>query len=232
MSNSLGDDSLTPRSWGFRKETGSWEIDVGVADAHTLESLNKTAITQVEVFLQAFHKLCRPVEMRCETITFNQLGAIINVEEGQTKHIEPNSSIKLTDEIISILKDTQTTLLTTIFTDCDLSVLINNPEGDLKQVWMPKTGTFYFGYVMEDDGTNRLIATDSSVCFTLSLDAWVKKTLDSQSLEWLDNSASAAQNQPLLEEALKYWEALTHQPIVEWNSRYYQGQIFRYGFKN
>ncbi|MBR8839354.1 MAG: hypothetical protein DSM106950_36465 [Stigonema ocellatum SAG 48.90 = DSM 106950] len=136
------------------------------------------------------------------------------------------------------LKNPEKSFFTTIFIDCDLCVYVTDIEDTLNedtsnQVLIPKAARFYFGYVMEplEDDEEVLIASDSSVSFETSTDVWVERTLDRLGLHWQDNYSCAAKNQPLLEEALRKWEILVGKPIVEWNSRYYRDQIFKYGFK-
>ncbi|MDF5728671.1 MAG: hypothetical protein PUP92_11710 [Rhizonema sp. PD38] len=122
---------------------------------------------------------------------------------------------------------------TTIFIDCDLCVLNADVKHTFNQFWIPKAAKFYFGYVMElkENDEEALLPLDSSVSFETSTDVWVERTLDQLSLHWQDNHSYASKNQPLLEEALRNWELLVGKPIVEWNSRYYRDQIFKYGFK-
>ena len=71
----------------------------------------------------------------------------------------------------------------------------------------------------------------AKVSFETSVDVWVERTLDTMQLPRQDNHAWAVQNQPLLEEALKNWEKLVGKPMIDWKSRYYPDQIFKYGFK-
>lgn len=232
---------LKTATFGFKEETGSWQIDIGgVADDQSLASSNSDVIALVKIFLLAFHKLCRPVEIHYDTITVDVNGKVEQVKEGQVRLIEEKSHAQLLQELKLSLEKPEKSFFTTIFIDCDLCVFVTNledtllNEDTLNQVWISRAAKFYFGFVMEpkENDEEALIPLDSSVSFETSIDVWVERTLDQLGLHWQDNHSCAAKNQPLLEEALRKWEIQVGKPIVEWNSRYYRDQIFKYGFKS
>ncbi|GJD23335.1 hypothetical protein RIVM261_082910 [Rivularia sp. IAM M-261] len=226
-------------TFGFKEETGSWDIELGLADNQSISYLNNYVCQIIQVFLSAFKKLCIPIEIRYNTINFDLNGKVEKVQEGEVLVIEGKSHTQILQELKLSLINPETCLFTTIFLDCDLHVSIEEPidminENISNSFRIPKAATFYFGLVMEpsEDDEEVLIPTDSSISFETFTDAWVEKTLDQQSVHWQDNHFYAAKNQPLLEEALRKWETLVGKPISEWNSRYYDDQIFKYGFKN
>ncbi|KYC37299.1 hypothetical protein WA1_47660 [Scytonema hofmannii PCC 7110] len=238
MKSQFRDIFLKTATFGFKEETGSWEIDIGVADELSVNSLNSYVIDQVKIFLLAFHQLCKPVEICYDIITVDPNGKVKQVKEGQIRLIEEKSHAQVLQELKLSLENSEESFFTTIFIDCDLCVFVTEPEDKLNedtlnQVLIPRAAKFYFGYVMEpkEDDEEALIPSDGSVSFETSVDIWVERTLDQLSLHWQDNYLYAAKNQPLLEEALRKWEIQVGKPIVEWNSRYYRDQIFKYGFK-
>ncbi len=238
MRSQFREISLKTTTFGFKEETGHWQIDIGVADDQSVASLNSHVIDIVKIFLLAFHKLCRPVEIYYDTMTVDANGKVEQVKEGQVRLVEEKSHTQLLQELKLSLKNPEKSFFTTIFIDCDLYVFVTDPEDTLNedtsnQVWIPRVARFYFGFVMEPkEDDEALIPSDSSVSFETSTDVWVERTLDQLGLHWQDNYFCAAKNQPLLEEALRKWEILIGKPIVEWNSRYYRDQIFKYGFKS
>lgn len=226
-------------TFGFKEETGSWDIELGVPDDHYIPSLNNYVYELIQIFLSAFEKLCRPIEIRYNTINFDLNGKVEKVQEGEVLLIQGKSNTQIIQELKLSLSNLETCLFTTIFIDCDLHVSIEEPKdiinGNISNYFrIPKAATFYFGLVMEpsEEDEEVLISTDSSISFETSTDIWVERTLDQQSIHWQDNHFYAVKNQPLLEKALKKWETLVGKPICEWNSRYYSDQIFRYGFKS
>lgn len=225
-------------TFGFKEETGSWDIELGVPDDQYIPSLNNYVYELIKRFLSAFEKLCRPIEIRYDTISFNLNGKVEKVQEGKILLIQGKSHTQILQELKLSLINPETSLFTTIFLDCDLHISIEEPKDIIKEnisnsFNIPKAGTFYFGLVMEasEEDDEVLIPTDSSISFETSTDIWVEKTLDQQSVHWQDNHFYAAKTQPLLEEALRKWETLVGKPICDCNSRYYRDQIFRYGFK-
>ena len=231
MRNTLKDVFPETASCGFKEESGSWDIDVGVPDDLSATSLNNCAVTMIRSFLSAFHALCRPVEVRFDTISFDASGRIKQVKEGQVIQMGKKSHDQLLQELLLTVGNDDYSYFTDIFVDCNLQVFVPSTKGTLHQVWVPRSAKFYLGYVLEPNEEDILVPVDGSVSFETSVDVWVERTLDSMSLHWQDNHACAVQNQPLLEEALKNWERLVGKPIIEWNSRYYRDQVFKYGFK-
>ncbi|MEC4818478.1 MAG: hypothetical protein SAK29_35190 [Scytonema sp. PMC 1069.18] len=141
-------------TFGFKEETGHWQIDIGVADDQSVASLNNYVIELVKIFLLAFQKLCRPVEVYYDTMTVNANGKTEQVEEGQVRLVEGKSHAQLLQELKLSLKNPEKSFFTTIFIDCDLYVFVINPEDTLNeditnQVWIPRVARFYFGFVME-----------------------------------------------------------------------------------
>ncbi|RUT07646.1 hypothetical protein DSM106972_019060 [Dulcicalothrix desertica PCC 7102] len=226
-------------TFGFKEETGSWDIELGVPDDQNIPYLNNYVYELIKVFLSAFEKLCTPIEIRYSTIIFDLNGKIEKAQEGEVLIIQGKSHTQIFQELKLSLNNPETCLFTTIFIDCDLHVYIEEPKNIINRnisnsFRIPKAATFYFGFVIEpsEDNEEVLIPTDSSISFETSTDIWVERTLDQLSLHWQDNHYYAAKTQPLLEEALRKWETLVGKPICEWNSRYYRDQIFRYGFKS
>ena len=231
MTNTLKDVFPETASCGFREESGSWDIDIGVPDDLSASSLNNCAVTMIRSFLSAFHALCRPVQVGFDTISFDASGRVKEVKEGQVIQIGEKSHDQLLQELLLTVGNDDCSYFTAIFVDCNLQVFVPSTKGALHQVWVPRSAKFYLGYVLEPNEEEILVPVDGSVSFETSLDVWVERTLDSMSLHWQDNHACAVQNQPLLEEALKNWERLVGKPIIEWNSRYYRDQVLKYGFK-
>ncbi|GAA6615187.1 hypothetical protein [Scytonema sp. NUACC26] len=238
MKSQFRDIFIETATFGFKEETGSWEIDLGVANERSVGLLNSYVINQVKIFLLAFHKLCKPVEICYDTITIDANGKVQQVREGQVKLIEEENPARLLQQLKLSLDNPEESFFTTIFMDCDLCVFVTQLEDKLNEdtsnpVVIPRAAKFYFGYVMEpkEDDEEALLPSDSSVSFETSVDIWVERTLDRLSLHWQDNHLCAAKNQPLLEEVLRKWEIQVGKPIVEWNSRYYRDQIFKYGFR-
>jgi len=231
MTNTLKDVFPETASCGFREESGSWDIDIGVPDDLSASSLNNCAVTMIRSFLSAFHALCRPVQVGFDTISFDASGRVKEVKEGQVIQIGEKSHDQLLQELLLTVGNDDYSYFTAIFVDCNLQVFVPSTKGALHQVWVPQSAKFYLGYVLEPNEEDILVPVDGSVSFETSVDVWVERTLDSMSLHWQDNHACAVQNQPLLEEALKNWERLVGKPIIEWNSRYYRDQVLKYGFK-
>jgi hypothetical protein len=231
MTNTLKDVFPETASCGFREESGSWDIDVGVPDDLSASSLNNCTVTMIRSFLSAFHALCRPVQVEFDTITFDASGRVKEVKEGQIIQIAEKSHDQLLQELLLTVGNDDYSYFTDIFVDCSLQVFVPSTKDTLHQVWVPQSAMFYLGYVLEPNEEDILVPVDASVRFETSVDVWVERTLSSISLQGRDNHACAVQNQPLLEEALKNWERLVGKPIIEWSSRSYRDQVFKYGFK-
>lgn len=231
MTNTLKDVSPEIANWGFREESGSWDIDVGVPDDLSASSLNNWAVTMITSFLSAFYALCKPVKVRFDTISFDANGKVKEVKEGQVIQVDEKNNNQLLQELLLTVGNDDYSYFTAIFVDCNLRVFIPSATGALYQLWKPQCATFYFGYVLEPNEEEILVSVDSSVRFETSFDVWVEKILDSRSLQERDNHACAVQNQLRLEKALKNWERLVGKPIIEWNSRPYRDRVFKYGFK-
>ncbi len=230
---------LETAPFGFKEETGSWDIELGVPDDQSISSLNNYVYGVIQVFFSAFEKLCNPIDIHYNTISFDLDRKIEKVQEGEVLVIQGKSHTEILQELKLSLGNPEKCLFTTIFINCDLNVSIEESKdiinGNISNSFrIPKAATFYFGFVIEpsEDDEEVLIPTDSSISFETSTDVWVERTLDQQSVHWQDNHFYAVKNQPLLEEALRKWETLVGKPISEWNSRYYDDQIFRYGFKS
>jgi hypothetical protein len=231
MTNTLKDVFPETASCGFREESGSWDIEIGVPDNLSASSLNNCAITMIRSFLSAFHALCRPVQVEFDTISFDVSGRVKEVKEGQVIQIAEKSHDQLLEKLLLAVGNDGYSYFTDIFVDCNLQVFVPSTKNMLHQVWVPQSAMFYLGYVLEPNEEDILVPIDGSVRFETSIDVWVERTLGSISLQGRDNHACAVQNQPLLEEALKKWEMLVGKPIVEWNSPSYSDQVFKYGFK-
>ncbi|BAZ17057.1 hypothetical protein NIES4071_89350 [Calothrix sp. NIES-4071] len=238
MKSQFRDIVFKTDTFGFKEETGSWDIELGVPDAQSISSLNNYVYGVIKVFLSTFEKLCIPIEIHYNTISFDLDGKVEKVQEGEVLIIQGKSNTQILQELKLSLSNPETCLFTTIFINCDLHISIEEPKdiinGNISNSFrIPKAATFYFGFVMEPSEDDEvLIPTDSSISFETSTDVWVERTLDQLNLHWQDNHFYAIKNQPLLEEALRKWETLVGKPISEWNSRYYDDQIFRYGFKS
>jgi hypothetical protein len=231
MKNTLKDVFPQTASCGFREGSGSWDIEVGVPDNLSASSLNNYAVTMIRSFLSAFHAFCKPVQVKFDTISFDASGRVKEVKESQVIQIGEKSPDQLLQELLGFVGNDDYSYFTDIFVDCNLQVFIPSKKGTLHQVWVPQSAMFYLGYVLEPNEEDLLVPVDGSVRFETSVDVWVEKTLGSISLQRWDNYACAVQNQPLLQEALKNWEKLVGKPIIEWNSRFYRDQVFKYGFK-
>jgi hypothetical protein len=231
MTNTLKDGFPQIASCGFREESGSWDIYVGLPDDLSASSLNNRAVTMIRSFLSAFHALCRPVEVRFDTISFDASGRIKEVKEVEVRQIGEKSHDQFLQELLLTVENDDYSYFTAIFIECNLQVFVPSTKDTLHKVWVPRSAIFYLGYVLEPNEEDILVPVDGSVRFETSVDVWVERTLDSMSLHWQDNHACAVQNQPLLEEALKNWEKLVGKPIIEWYSRSYRDQVFKYGFK-
>lgn len=231
MTNTLKDVFPETASCGFREESGSWDIDVGVPDDLSPSSLNNCAVRRIRSFLSAFHALCRPVQVEFDTISFDASGRVKEVKEGQVIQIAEKSHDQLLQELLLTVGNDDYSYFTDIFVDCNLQVFVPSTKDTLHQVWVPQSAMFYLGYVLEPNEEDILVPVDGSVRFETSVDVWVERTLGSISLQARDNHACAVQNQPLLEQALKNWERLVGKPIIEWSSRSYPDQVFKYGFK-
>jgi hypothetical protein len=231
MTNTFKDVFPETSSCGFREESGSWDIDVGVPDNLSASSLNNYAVTLIRSFLSAFHALCRPVKVEFDTVSFDASGRVKEVKEGQVIQIAEKSYDQVLEKLLLTVGNDGYSYFTDIFVDCNLQVFVPSTKNTLHQVWVPQSAMFYLGYVLEPNEEDILVPIDGSVRLETSIDVWVERTLGSINLQEQDNHACAVQNQPLLEEALKKWEKLVGKPIVEWNSRSYSDQIFKYGFK-
>jgi hypothetical protein len=231
MTNTLKNVFLETASWGFREESGSWDIEVGVPDDLSASSLNNYAVRMIRYFLSAFHVFGRPVQVKFDTISFDASGRVKEVKEGQVIQIAEKSHDQLLQELLWTVENDEYSYFTDIFVDCNLQVFVPSTKGTLHQLWVPHSARFYLGYVLEPNEEDILVPVDGSVRFETSIDVWVERTSGSVSLQGRDNRACAVQNQPLLEEVLKNWEKLVGKPIIEWNSRFYRDQVFKYGFK-
>jgi hypothetical protein len=231
MTNTLKDVFPKTASCGFREESGSWDIEVGVPDDLSATSLNNRAVRMIRSFLSAFHTLCRPVQVEFNTISLDASGRVKEVTEGQVIQIAERSHDQLLQELLGVVENDDYSYFTDIFVDCNLQVFIPSTKGTPHQVWVPQSAIFYLGYVLEPNEEDMLVPVDGSVRFETSVDVWVERTLGSISFQGRDNRACAVHNQPLLEGALKNWEKLIGKPIIEWNSRSYRDQVFKYGFK-
>ncbi len=231
MTDTLKDVFPETASCGFREESGSWDIEIGVPDDLSARSLNNCAITMIRSFLSAFHALCRPVQVEFDTISFDVSGRVKEVKEGQVIQIAENSHNQLLEKLLLAVGNDGYSYFTDIFVDCNLQVFVPSTKNTLHQVWVPQSAMFYLGYVLEPNEEDILVPIDGSVRFETSVDVWVERTLGSINLQGRDNHVCAVQNQPLLEEALKKWERLVGKPIIEWNSSSYSDQVFKYGFK-
>ncbi|AFZ26694.1 hypothetical protein Cylst_4624 [Cylindrospermum stagnale PCC 7417] len=231
MSQLFNEIFLETATCGFKEETGSWEMDIVLPEELSPSCLNNFTCTMIRYFLIAFHQLCKPIEIRYESTSFSSNSQIQEFKEGLVSPSSKNSHEQLVKDMLSALGNAENSYFTHLFLDCDLQVFIPDIKGILHQVWVPQSGMFYLGYVLEDNEMGLLVPTEGSISFFTSIDVWVEKTLDS-SVRWRSNYACAIQNQPLLKEALEKWENLVGKPIIEWNSRYYRDQIFKYGFKS
>jgi hypothetical protein len=216
--------------WGFKKESGYWEINLGIPENYSIASLNDLTMKMVISYLKGFCYLCRPVEVRYDLMSFDQNGKLKSIQEGKVKRIEQQEDSRLIDELKQIIANPSESFFYALFLECDLQVLLPSPGSSDSHNWIPRAGKFYIGYVEPDD-EDRLIPVDSSLSFDTTIDIWVAKTQNSVTSEWQNNQACAEQNQPLLEAALRAWESLVGRPIVEWGSRYYRNQVFKYGFR-
>ncbi|OKH29687.1 hypothetical protein NIES2101_43115, partial [Calothrix sp. HK-06] len=62
---------LETAPFGFKEETGSWDIELGVPDKQSISSLNNYVYGVIKVFLSAFEKLCQPIDIHYKIINFN-----------------------------------------------------------------------------------------------------------------------------------------------------------------
>jgi len=214
---------------GFKKDAGYWEIDLGSPEIASAAFLNELTIKMVENYLKAFSFLCRPVELRYDLMTLAEPGKPTLTKEGEVLHVATLETPELIQALKNIVNSPTQWFFSTLFLDCDLLVFIPNTENIENPTWLPIAGQFYIGHVMEPDDNDRLIPVDCGLSFDTMTDVWVSETLSPTSTQQ-DNRICAAKNQPLLESALRALEAFAGKPIVDWGSRYYHEQIYKYGF--
>jgi hypothetical protein len=216
--------------WGFKEETGYWEIKLDLSKYLNKSQLNNYTIILVELFFKAFSSICQPVETRYDLMIYDQSGELTAIQEGDTLRIDSKSCDELIDKLRDAFNKPLESFISTLFLDCDLIVLFP-ADNDLKKRWIKRAGTFYIGYVMEPNDENKLVVVEGSISFLTKIDVWAERTQNSHTLLWQDNRSFAKLNEPLLEASLRSWELLVGQSIIEWGSGFYKNQIDRYGFK-
>jgi len=183
MTNTFKDVFPETSSCGFREESGSWDIDVGVPDNLSASSLNNYAVTLIRSFLSAFHALCRPVKVEFDTVSFDTSGRVKEVKEGQVIQIAEKSYDQVLEKLLLTVGNDGYSYFTDIFVDCNLQVFVPSTKNTLHQVSVPQSAMFYLGYVLEPNEEDILVPIDGSVRFETSIDVWVERTLGSINLQ-------------------------------------------------
>jgi hypothetical protein len=187
-----------------------WAITPRTPPSCDRSAWNDLAYTSVKAFVQAFGNILDPRRVSVNVFRFSEDGAVIGfVETGEasltdTGELEvPESSMPPGDGEV---------LISTVFVHGRI-IDDGEPGGSATGV-----ATFQYGLTIEDDDYTR--ETPEA--------AQVSVTIDSEKFDTAGKGDKHARR--ALEDALRDWERLTGDPIVEYQSSRIGGPVFPYGF--
>jgi tryptophan synthase beta subunit len=165
----------------------------------------------VKAFVQAFGNILDPRRVSVNVFRFSEDGAVIGFVETGEASLTDTGELEVPES--SMPPGNGEVLISTVFVDS--RIIDDGGPGDSAT---PGVATFYYGFTVEDDDYTRARPEE----------ARVSVTIDSEKLNTAGGGDKHARR--ALEDALRDWERLTGDPIVEYQSGRIGGPVFPYGF--